>query len=215
MSDRLFARLQRFPINTVIDCGANEGQFARDISRAFPAASLYCFEPLTQPFGALSRWAETQRGRVRCFRVALGEQTGEALMHFHTQHSQSSSLLATTEHKETLFPQTRDQSEVPVQVTTLDVVLADALADMQPAILLKLDVQGYEERVLRGATSVLPRVQACVLEIGIDPLYVEQAAFKDVVTFLDRFGFAYAGNIDQSLGTDGRVMWLDALFVRA
>jgi FkbM family methyltransferase len=213
-SENPLAGLRQRPINTVIDCGANEGQFAREISRFFPAAALYCFEPLPQPFEILSAWAAAEGSRVKCFRVALGEQIGEALMHSHTEHSPSSSLLSTTEHEELTFPQTRAQADVAVPVTTLDEALADVLHEMKPQILLKLDVQGYEDRVLRGATRILPRVHACLLEVGVDPLYVAQAAFKDIVTLLDQFGLTYAGNVEQVLGLDGRVMWLDALFLR-
>jgi FkbM family methyltransferase len=213
-SNKPLAGLRQRPIGTVIDCGANAGQFAREISQVFPEAALYCFEPLQQPFEALSVWAATQRGRVKCFQVALGERNGEALMHSHTEHSPSSSLLATTQHEESTFPQTRAQADIHVPVTTLDEALVDDLHAMRPQILLKLDVQGYEDRVLRGAARILPRVHACMLEVGVDPLYVAQAAFKDIVTLLDQFGLTYAGNIEQVLGPDGRVMWLDALFLR-
>ncbi|HWP00116.1 MAG TPA: FkbM family methyltransferase [Methylococcus sp.] len=206
--------LRHRPIRTVIDCGANQGQFGRYISRLFPEAALYCFEPLNEPYAALSAWAATQKGRVRCFNVALGDREGEAVMHHHLEHSPSSSLLAATDHEVALFPQTARQSEVVVSVTTLDTVLADFMDGMAQDILLKLDVQGYEDRVLRGATRLLGKVQACLLEVSVDPLYRGQASFKDLLMLLDASGLEYAGNLDQAYGEDGRVMWLDALFVR-
>lgn len=208
------AGLRQRPFRTVIDCGANAGQFARYVSEFFPEASLFCFEPLAEPYAILSAWAATQKGRVRCFQVALGDRDGEAVMHHHVEHSPSSSLLATTDHEVALFPQTAQQSEVVVPVTTLDTVLAEYLDGMEPDILLKLDVQGYEDRVLRGAARLLGKVQACLLEVSVDPLYRGQASFKDLVLLLDAAGLQYAGNLDQSYGEDGRVMWLDALFVR-
>jgi hypothetical protein len=81
------------PIRIVIDCGANQGQFARHFSRFFPAADIYCFEPLKDPFKRLTDWAGTQGGRVRCINVALGDQEREAMMYHHVAHSPSSSLL--------------------------------------------------------------------------------------------------------------------------
>jgi hypothetical protein len=80
------AGLRHRPICTVIDCGANEGQFARYISRFFPDAALYCFEPLDNSFRSLSAWAATQNNRVRCFDVALGDREGTAVMHHHVDH---------------------------------------------------------------------------------------------------------------------------------
>lgn len=201
-------------IRTVIDCGANAGQFARYVSGFFPEAFLFCFEPLAEPYAKLSAWAATQEGRVRCFQVALGDQEGEAVMRHHLEHSPSSSLLATTGHEVALFPETARQSEVVVPVTTLDTILTDFMDGMAQDILLKLDVQGYEDRVLRGATRLLGKVQACLLEVSVDPLYQGQASFKDLVMLLDASGLEYAGNLDQAYGEDGRVMWLDALFVR-
>jgi FkbM family methyltransferase len=202
------------PIHTVIDCGANEGQFARYISRFFPEAAVYCFEPLEQPFRVLSAWAATQGGRVTCFRAALGDQPGEALMHHHVSHTPSSSLLSTTQHEEALFPQTRAQSNVSVSVTTLDAALSKPGTPLKSQILLKLDVQGYEEHVLRGAADLLTKVQACMLEVCVDHLYVGQATFKDLVSLLSDRGLEYAGNLNQWYGNDGRVIWLDALFIR-
>ncbi|MGH2509778.1 MAG: FkbM family methyltransferase [Ktedonobacteraceae bacterium] len=209
-----FAGLRNRSIGTVIDCGANEGQFARYISRFFPKAALYCFEPLEGPFKALSAWAATQRGRVKCFNVALGEAESMAVMHHHLDHNTSSSLLAASEHELKLFPETARQSDVTVPVTTLDVVLKSNFDDLEPEILLKLDVQGYEDRVLRGAEQLLDRVRICLLEVDVDPLYDAQAVFKDLVLLLDRHGLRYAGNLDQSCAEDGRIMWLDAIFVR-
>lgn len=208
------AGLRYRPIRTVIDCGANEGQFARYISRFLPDASLYCFEPLEDPFKVLSAWAATQSGRIKCFNVALGDVEGTALIHHHLDHSPSSSVLSTSRHEEKLFPQTVRQSEVAVPVVTLDGAFEDALDNLEPEILLKLDVQGYEDRVLRGATQLLDRAHACILEVNVEPLYDTQATFKDLVVLLDRHGLQYAGNLDQSCAEDGRIMWLDALFLR-
>lgn len=208
------AGLARQPFRTVVDCGANEGQFANMAAALFPGAKLFCFEPLEGPFGRLSNWAATQHGRVQCFQAALGDKVGVSTMKHHVAHSPSSSLLDTTEHKETLFPQTREQAALNVPVTTLDIALADAMTTFDSRILLKLDVQGYEDRVLRGGAQLLRRVDACVLEVGVDSLYTNQARFKDLVDALDAAGLQYAGNVDQIYADDGHVMWLDALFLR-
>lgn len=146
--------------------------------------------------------------------MALGDVEGIAVMHHHVDHSPSSSLLSTTEHEMALFPQTARQSEVTVPVMTLDAALEEDFDKLDAGILIKLDVQGYEDRVLRGAAKLLDRAQSCLLEVDVDPLYEAQAAFKDLVMLLDQHGFRYAGNLDQSCAEDGRIMWLDALFLR-
>ena len=113
-------------IRTIVDCGANRGQFARYISDFFPRASIYCFEPLDEPFRDLADWAETQGDRIICHKLALGDENGEVTMHHHVEHSPSSSLLNTTQHVERLFPKTREQRELRVPVATLNKVLAPA-----------------------------------------------------------------------------------------
>jgi hypothetical protein len=123
-------------------------------------------------------------------------------------------MLSTSVHGEALIPDMRAQSDVTVPVVTLDGALSDLGCELVPEILLKLDVQGFEDRVLRGATSLLGRVNACLLEVSLDDIYVGQARFKDLVDVLDGHGLHYAGNLQQSYGDDGRVMWLDALFAR-
>lgn len=211
---RTLLGLAGLDIGTVIDVGANTGQFARMIAEFFPRAELYCFEPLDEPFGQLSAWAQTQNGRVHCLQLALGDQEGEAEMHLHEQHTPSSSLLASTTTTHRLFPQTQAERMTRIRVSTLDRALEDALGSMPREILLKLDVQGFEDRVLRGAERVLALCKAVVLEVGLDPLYEGQADFHGLAQLLHAAGFRYAGNLDQAYGEDGRVVYLDAVFVK-
>lgn len=201
-------------IRSVIDVGANCGQFAQKISEIFPQAEIWSFEPLPEPFQKLSEWAKTQNGRVKCFNVALGDSEGEVEMHLHTEHSPSSSLLQATDRCHALYPQTRAERNVKVRLTTLDQMLSAEIDRMPRDILLKLDVQGYEDRVLRGAYKVLSEVRACILEVCLDPLYVGQADFFTLSSMLHEAGLRYAGNLDQVYGKDGHVIYLDAVFVR-
>ena len=88
--------LRNFPIRTIIDVGANKGQFARMILKYFPRANIYCFEPLPGPFKKLSKWAESQNSMVKVFNMALGDSEGDVEMLNHLEFSPSSSLLGTT-----------------------------------------------------------------------------------------------------------------------
>lgn len=201
-------------IGTIIDVGANEGQFARMISTSFPQAKLYCFEPLSEPFRQLYAWAQTQNGRVKCSQIALGEQEGEIEINHHEHHTPSSSFLRATETCHELYPQTKAKNLTRVKVSTLDTALGDVLDKNPLKILLKLDVQGFEDRVLRGGRRLLHQCLAVVLEVCIADLYEGQANFLTLIQLLNESGFHYAGNLDQAYGNDGRVLFLDAVFVR-
>jgi hypothetical protein len=78
-----------------------------------------------------------------------------------------------------------------------------------------VDVQGFEETVLRGGPRTLERVDYVIVEVSFWPLYVGQASFHDIYALLRGLGFAYMGNLDQLLSPmDGRILQADALFGR-
>ncbi|MCL0040931.1 FkbM family methyltransferase [Thermodesulfovibrionales bacterium] len=206
--------LRNLPIKTIIDVGANTGQFARTISKVFPKADIYCFEPLSNPFKELNKWAESQNGRVKVFNMALGDSEGTAEMLSHLEHSPSSSLLGTTEICERLYPFTKKQTSIPVQLTTLDNWVKRLPHSLTPEILIKLDVQGYEDRVIRGGQEIFKIAKACILEVNLDNLYEKQPTFKDIALLLNKYGYSYAGNLDQAYADDGHVIFIDAVFLK-
>ncbi len=215
--DRRLLGLATLPIRSVLDVGANEGQFARQIQRIFPEADLYLFEPLPIALTQLQQWADRQnqeRQRVHVFPVAVGDRATSIPIQQHLYFSASSSILPTTNHCQDLYPITRKQTTVTVPQRTLDQVLAELPTAPAMEMLIKLDVQGYEDRVIRGGMTTLQRAIACIVEISIDRLYEGQAGFQDIFQLLTQLGFDYIGNVDQVHGADGRVIFLNAVFCR-
>ena len=135
-------------------------------------------------------------------------------MFFHAKHSSSSSLLASTAITKTYYPLTESQTPVRVKLTTLDNALSSVIRLMKPEILVKLDVQGYENRVIRGGSKTLNLATACVLEVSVETLYYGQTNFKEVIMLFDQMGFYYAGNLEQVYASDGHVIYFDAVFVK-
>lgn len=207
--------LREHPIRSIIDVGANVGQFAKHMRTVFPEATIYCFEPLPTAYEALAAWTRGQpAGRVHAFKVAVGDSEGTVEMHHHTEFSPSSSILESTEELKERFPQTRSQAVEHVPLTTLDAALAGLDEPPRGEVLLKIDTQGYEEFVLRGAPQTLDTVRACIVEVNLDTLYDGQASFAGVYDEITRHGLEYRGNFDQVYAEDGHVMFLDAVFVR-
>lgn len=205
--------LKKRPISTVIDVGANIGQFAKHISGFFPNAKLYCFEPLPQPFEALKAWANTQNGRVVPFNLAIGDKEEETAIFLHEEHTPSSSLLSTTMLTEQYYPFTKLQKRISVRQKTLDVALGDVMTELIPEILIKLDVQGYENRVIACGGGIFAKAVACILEVNVDRLYEGQAGFLELSGMLDTLGYQYVGNMSQSYSKDGHCIFLDAVFL--
>ena len=202
--------LKKLPIKTIIDVGANTGQFARKISTFFPNATMYCFEPLPQPYVQLQHWAQSRNGLVRLFDVAIGEEEDKIDIIAHIDHTPSSSLLHTTITCNELYPFTEAQKKIPVKLSTLDHQLKGIT--MEPDILVKLDVQGYEDRVIRGGSETFKKATACILEVFIDHLYKDQAKFETLLFLLSNIGYQYKGNLSQIYDKDGHVIFLDAVF---
>jgi len=211
---RALCGLSNLPIKTIIDVGANTGQFARHITKIYKDAHIYCFEPLKEPYETLKIWAEAQKGRASTFNMAIGDEKGEINMFHHIEHCPSSSILNSTEICEDYYPFTGKQRRIKVQLTTLDHALSKAINFMDLDILVKFDVQGFEDRAIRGGRETLNKAVACIVEISLDRLYRDQADFKDLIIMLDEMGFRYAGNLDQVYADDGHVIYLDALFIK-
>jgi FkbM family methyltransferase len=203
--------LQQIPVATVIDVGSNIGQFAARARLLYPNSQIYAFEPLADCFDQLTHRFSGD-GKFAGFQLALG--SADSTLTFHrNDFSPSSSLLEMERLHEETFRFTRTHSEVSVPVRRLDAVLPEL--DLKPDVLLKLDVQGYEDRVLDGAPELLRQTRAVISEVSFEALYKGQAQFDDIYRRLTAAGFRYHGNWDQLFSPiDGRVLQADAIFLR-
>lgn len=206
--------LQMLPIHTVIDVGANLGQFARIASKVYPRATIYCFEPQPLVYERLLTWAETTNGQVVPFQTALGAEESNLDLIVHVEHDPSSSFLESTRILDEIYPFTVAHAKRRVPVTTLDSLLRAGSVKLEPDTLVKLDVQGYEARVIAGARETLSKARVVITEINLDELYQGQATFEGIGRSLTGLGFRYAGNLDQVRGTDGHVVYVDAVFTK-
>jgi FkbM family methyltransferase len=209
-----FLGLQGMPVRSVVDVGANRGQFAREALAVFPTARVYCFEPQPRPFGDLERWSHQTSGSVEVFKMALGESTGVSTMTVHPDWDYSSSLLQTTLLGVRQYPDLASRSSLQVPLSTLDDVFLGGPIALESDILIKIDAQGYDDRVIRGGQKLFGLAQACIVEINLDEIYSDQGTFKDIFSLLDALGYEYRGNLEQTYAADGHVVFIDAVFVR-
>lgn len=179
---------------TVIDVGANKGQFAYLAGSLWKNAALYCFEPLPGP---RQRLTGLMGGRATVLGCALGNTEGTATMHVASSED-SSSLLPLGRQASIFHMQETAAIEVPVK--RLDQVIP---GEAQGPILLKIDVQGFEYEVLQGATGLFDRIEWIYVEASFVELYVGQKLAADVQRLLEHAGYvqhskhnaAYAGDV--------------------
>ena len=205
--------LREYGIRTVVDVGANIGEFARFIRRAYPDAQIVAFEPQPGPLQTLRKLAACD-GRITVVPCALGDADEERSMNVHVRHHPSSSLLPTTDLSHQIYPFTAAQSVIAVPVRRLDAMICELNPPVTEEVLVKIDVQGYEAHVIRGGRDLLGKTRACIVEINRVPLYEGQASFVEIVDDLSVLGLEYAGNLSQVHGPDGQVRYFDALFLR-
>lgn len=195
---------------TVIDVGANRGQFVIFAAHRFPGARLICFEPLPRARSQLLR-ATGSTDRLQLWDVALGDSTETAEFHVSAADD-SSSLLPIGRRQTEVFPGTQERETIGVQVRRLDEVLT--APELVKPVLLKLDVQGGELAVLKGAEGILPAVDAILIEVSFVELYSGQALVDEVWDALRRTGFSCRGIWSITYGPSGVCLQGDFLFAR-
>jgi FkbM family methyltransferase len=200
----------RKDFSTVIDVGANRGQYALFAARRFPAAVLFCFEPLALPRAQLEQVVDAARVS-RVFDVALSDHNGTAEFHV-SKLDDSSSLLPIGHRQLEAFPGTREQAVVQVTVRRLDQVLEPA--DLIRPVLLKIDVQGGELDMLRGADGLLGCIDAVIVEAAFVELYAGQPLIWEVWSFLASRGFSCRGTWSITYSRAGACLLGDFLFAR-
>ena len=215
VKDNSLFGLERFPIKTILDIGANRGQFARRALSVFPDAKIFCFEPLPAPLKELENWSKVDPRVFPC-PVALGAESGEVTMHLTLDQDDSSSMLKITENCVKTYPVTGRQATAVVKQSTLDEFMTspEMKGGVAPELLIKVDVQGYEPNVIRGGAATFGRARAAILEVCIDDLYEGQASFKQIFSLMDGMGFVYKGNLEQGRAADGHVTYFDAVFIK-
>ena len=198
------------PVRTVVDVGANRGQFALAARHCFPQARIVSFEPLAGP-AALYRAVFAGDDRARLVEAAIGPEPGEATIHVSARDD-SSSLLPITARQNALFPGTAETGTAIIQVTRL----ADALpaGEIAAPALLKLDVQGFELPALAGCEDVLERFAWVYVECSFMELYAGQSLADEVIAWLRERGLRLSGVYNMAYDGEGRAVQADFLFGR-
>jgi FkbM family methyltransferase len=178
IENELFLRTQRF--DTLIDVGANKGQFALVARARRPDAWILSFEPVAE---AVAKFETVFKGdpRTELFRCAVGSDVGTASIRIPANNGEATLVVPLQDVVRT--------DTVPI--TTLDQALGSrALAK---PILLKLDVQGFELEVLKGAQATLLQIDDLYVEVAFQSLAPRHPTAHEIILWLNERGFEVAG----------------------
>ncbi|MEM9364714.1 MAG: FkbM family methyltransferase [Planctomycetota bacterium] len=201
-------KLEGVEYRTIIDGGANVGQFARAAVAGFPSAVVHSFEP-TPVVAQQLRENMSGESQHRLHQVALGETCGSVEFQCNSD-SQTSSVLGLKPGK-SVHEDIATNSVIDVPMTTLD-RFADEEQPEGP-LLLKLDLQGLELAALKGGSQQLvPMCHHVVVETVFEELYDGEPLFHDIVSFMNEAGFSFVRPLAFLKDASGKIVQTDALF---
>jgi FkbM family methyltransferase len=200
-------------VDLVLDVGANTGVLAQSVRAGGYGGRIVSFEPSSAAFAELAATAAGDAAwDVR--RLALGATAGEVTLNLAGNSSSSSLLPMTSLHVESA-PESAYVATETVELATLD-SLREELVRPGDRVYLKLDVQGFELEVVKGAADVLPQVHVVDAELSLVPLYEGAPRLHEVVDVLAAHHFVL-----RSLSPvfsdphTGQLLQVDGLFTRA
>ncbi len=198
-------------LSSIIDVGANMGQFAIASSYIYPSAKIYSFEPDPDIFKILKENTKDNNGII-LFNKALGSSTG-TLDFYRNDYSHASSALPIHENQKKLVPGTSNVSKISVEVDTLAGFLAEN--DLSKPVLLKLDVQGFEKEVLKGAGEKIKVVDYILFETSFVEMYEGEPLFEEMHDYLSSLGFKIIAPVGFFQTSNFQIPQMDMLYKRS
>ena len=205
--------LEHGHIDLVLDIGANVGQYATALRQAGYTGRMVLFEPGSEAHRTLSIAARSDPLWEVADRAALGDEDGTAVLHTFNR-SDMNSLAPLRAVGNEAFPRLAAAGDEEVPVRRLDAVF-DRHVHAGERVFAKLDTQGTEGAVLRGAEGVIDRIAGIQIELPIVALYDRTDGFFDLVGAITGRGFELAMITPISFSKRlNRQIEVDAVFMR-
>jgi FkbM family methyltransferase len=198
----------------VLDVGANVGQYGDSLLQGGFNGTLISFEAIPDIHRRLLEHAKRRSPHwlvAPC--AAVGSSKGQIEFNI-AGNSVSSSVLPMMAAHLDAAPQSRYVQKQLVNVARLDEI-AEPLIPAAGTMLIKVDTQGYEIEVLKGATGLLERTVALQLELSLVPLYDGAPTIAQMISFAAANGFELFNLIPGFRDKrSGRLLQADGFFVR-
>ncbi len=204
--------LKHFNIETIIDVGANEGQYAQGVFSHGYKGKIFSFEPIPSVFKKLKKKA-SRNENWEVFQSGVGSRESEIMMNI-TKNLTSSSVLTVGELSLNAQPDTQITHQEKIEITTLDIFFSDE-GKIRSNTLLKLDTQGYELEAMKGAQNLLNKIKLVQVEMSYAPVYEGGPLYRDITSFLESRGFSIYTILPGFRNPDtGRMLQADGIFIK-
>lgn len=211
--ERLLKLLTIQNIDLVIDVGANEGQYTSRLFELGYAGKVLSFEPLSSAYQKLQIASRAYSNWTVAERCAVGDIDDEIEINI-SRNSFSSSILPIQPTHINAAPDSEYTGTEKVKIVRLDTVLPKYIQKVN-APFLKIDVQGFEEQVLAGASEILHHIKGLQLELSIIELYKGEKLFEEMLHKMFDLGFELYNLFPEFTDEKtGRLIQVDAVFFR-
>lgn len=207
--DLLIKRMHELDINTVLDIGANVGQFGIDLRRHGFAGQIISFEPISSVATELEKTAR-RHTPWKVYNHAIGLKNEFKDINVANNSALSSSFLEMLSSHLLAFPTSFTRITEKVKIMTLDKV-AENLEIQFEKTLIKIDVQGLEKDVIIGGQRTISKVPLCLLEASIKPLYKGEASILELLQELFLLGHNLCDIYRGISDSEGNLLQVDIL----
>jgi len=197
-------------VNTIIDIGANKGQFSLAARHVYSDAAIISFEPLSGPAEIFNKLFKSDK-KITLFQSAIGQKEENVVMHV-SNRDDSSSILPIGKHQASIFPGTEESHIENITISSLNQFIK--YDDLKSPVFVKIDVQGFELEVLKGSVDLLEYFDYIYVECSFIELYEKQALADEVITFLNNYSFKLKGVYNMFYDKKGIAVQGDFLFVK-
>lgn len=208
--DSIMNVINHYRIDLVFDIGANTGQFAREIRSAGYNGELHSFEPVKDTYETLQAASQNDH-KWHTHQLALGATPTKKPIYVMSS-SDLSSFSEPSQFGKDRFKGFQSNTEEIVQVDTLDNFI-ESYQLKSRKILLKMDTQGHDLEVLKGASHTLDSILAIQSEISFIPLYKKMPHYLDALKTIENCGFNVAAMNPVAKSEDLAIIEMDCLFV--
>ena len=211
---RLLTIIERFNINLIFDIGANDGEFAKTILNGGYKGRIASFEPTSDAYKSLKVNASKYSNWIVYDQAAVGDENSMIEINIAGNNAASSSILQMGEiHKESA-PESKYIGVENVKQIKLDSIFKKYFNN-EDQVMLKIDVQGYEEQVLLGIQKYIKDIQIIKLECSLVSLYEKDKTFEFYFDWMKELGYTLydiePGHVNIK---KGQLLQFDAVFVR-
>ena len=205
---------EHYNIDLVFDIGANIGQYAMGIMDTGYKHKIVSFEPLSSARSVINKKSNNFPNWSVAPRCAIGSKKEEIEINI-SANSVSSTLLKMLDSHIEGAPESKIIGTEKVQVFTLD-ELGSSYIGSAKNIFLKIDVQGFEQEVLKGAEEMIAKAKGIEMEISLVPLYENQTwLLPQILKFMEEKGFTLTSIVPAFTDNKtGKVLQCNGIFYR-